>query len=133
MSSLDKADYLQQQVEGLSPKPLINRDREIKCMEDGFYFTTKVGESFYRWSDIENITAYKADLMTYDDLRLDIDFEDVVLTLSEDVSGWSEFVQMLPKKLLGILVNWESTVIQTPFETNQTVIYTKGDSKGNGG
>jgi len=125
-SSKAKADYVKRQVEGLTVNQLTNRSATgFKYIDDGFSLTTNVGERFYRWSDIEKITAYKADLMTFDDLRLDIDFGEVVLTLSEDVVGWSEFIEMLPEKLTGVLVDWESKVIPTPFATNLTLIYTK--------
>lgn len=126
MSSQAKADYVKRQVEGLTVDQLSNKsDTVFKYIDDGFSLTTNVGERFYRWRDIEAITAYKADLITYDDLRLDIDLGDVVLTLSEDLTGWSEFVEMLSKKLPGFLVDWESKVIQRPFAANLTLIYTK--------
>jgi hypothetical protein len=133
MSSKSKADDVTRQVEGLTHQLSNKRDTVIKYVDDGFSLTTNVGERFYRWSDIETITAYKADLMTYDDLRLDVDFGDVVLTLSEDLAGWSGFVEMLPKMFPGALVDWESKVIQTPFATNLTLIYTREISKVNGG
>ena len=134
MSSQAKAEYVKRQVEGLTVhQPTNKSDTVFKYIDNGFSLTTNVGERFYRWSDIETITAYKADLMTYDDLRLDIGFEDVVLTLSEDLAGWSEFVEMLPKKLPGIRVDWESNFIQTPFATNLTLIYTKDAKQLNGG
>jgi hypothetical protein len=96
-----------------------------KYTDDGFHITTNNKEHFYRWNDIQSITAYKADLLTCDDLRLDIDFGELVLTFSEDMAGWSEFIEILPQKLPGIKVDWENHVIQRPLVANSTLIFTK--------
>jgi len=89
--------------------PISNvRASAFEYFNDSFTLKTKVGKRFYCWRDIKRITAYKADPVTYDDLRIDIEFENLVLTLSKDLAGWSEFVEMLPKKLPGILLDWKA-------------------------
>lgn len=133
MSTEARADYVKRQVEGLTNQLLNKSDMVFKYFDEGFSLMTDVGECFYRWIDIETVTAYKADLMTYDDLRLDIEFRDIVLTFPEDLTGWSEFVEILSKKLPGILVDWESKVIPTPFASNLTLIYRKKVNQMNGG
>jgi hypothetical protein len=125
-SSETRTNHIKQQIDGLKAHQVTDKNNTaFKYIDDGFYLHTYVGDSFYRWRDIELITAYKADLLTYDDLRLDMDFGEVGLTLSEDLAGWSEFVDMLPRKLPGILRDWEEKVLHTPFATNLTLIYTR--------
>jgi hypothetical protein len=125
-SSKAKTGYVKNQVEGLTADQVPHKNGStFTYTNDGFYITTNNIERFYRWNDIQLITAYKADLLTCDDLRLDIDFGELVLTFSEDMAGWSEFIEMLPQKLPGIKVDWENHVIQRPLVANSTLIFTK--------
>ena len=40
--------------------------------DDGFIFQFDNGSQKIKWDDIEKIVAYKADLMTIDEIRMDI-------------------------------------------------------------
>ena len=77
------------------------------------------------WNEIEKIVAYKVDLLTIDDIRLDIDFPEFVVTISEDDPGFELFLKKMKEALPGILENWYEKVVQPPFAANPTIIFNK--------
>lgn len=99
---------------------------------DGFSLNIKGTNRFYRWHDIEETKAYKRDLITIDHLCLDISFEKVVLSISEDLPGWPEFINRMEIMLTGVLSEWERQVIATPFANNETIIYKRQHFARNG-
>src|ERR1700760_2621652 len=60
--------------------------------EDGF--TIQIGQRprKYLYADIEAIVAYKVDRKTYDEMRLEVIFEDCALRISEGAAGWYQFI-----------------------------------------
>lgn len=105
-----KAEFVKGQVEGMKAH---KSKTAFSYKGDGFFIVANVGNRFYRWSEIEEITAYRVDLITIDDLRIDIDLGNVVLTLPEDLPGWNQFIEKLSTKLENVLQDWESKVLQT--------------------
>ena len=124
MSQEARVEYLRLQVENISSHQDINNiDCDFQFTKDGFTLRGVGSGRLYRWSEIEEITANKFHLMTTDDVRLDISFSDVELTISEDILGWPLFTERLTKVLPRIPVDWEVKIIETRFAANTTIIY----------
>ena len=124
MSQKARVDCLKRQVEKISShQDVINIEGDFQYTQDGFSLRGVGSGQLYKWNEIAEITAYKIDLMTTDDVRLDISFDDVVLVISEDIPGWPLFTERLIKALPKISMDWEEKIIQTPFAANTTIIY----------
>lgn len=105
------------------PEKIINVEGDFQYTQDSFALTRIAPETFYKWNEIEEITANKLDLMTTDEVRLNISFSSMVLTISEEMPGWPLFIEKLMNTLPGIAGDWEEKVIETPFAANTTIIY----------
>jgi len=80
-----------------------------------------------KWTDIERIEAYKADLMTTDEICLDIIYNNKTITITEETFGWYQFINRMKSALSIINDNWEASVLKTPFEYDLTTIYERTD------
>lgn len=126
MSQKARTEYVRRQVENaVAVGGLASNQITFEYTEDGFKMFLNGASKFYPWQDIIEIAAYKVDLLTVDDLRLDIAFADTVLTISEDLAGFPIFIENLHKNIPDIDANWETKVLKPPFETNYSVIYRK--------
>ena len=96
------------------------KDPPIALTVDGF----TAGDHAVLWSEISSVSAYKLDLITYDDFRLVIDFDNPPnrLDLSEECPGFQEFIQALESQFR-FPPNWWSTVAFPAFKTNETLLY----------
>jgi len=107
------------------PEKILNIEGDFQYTQDSFVLSRIAPGIFYKWNEIEIITAYKLDLITTDDVRLNISFSNMVLTISEEMPGWPLFIEKLMKAMPGIPGDWEEKVIETPFAANTTIIYKK--------
>jgi hypothetical protein len=73
------------------------------------------------WADIESVFAYKLDRFTVDDVCLDLILKESVITLNEEMQGWTGFVDRLGTNLPGLKDYW--IVIHPPFALNLTLLY----------
>jgi hypothetical protein len=93
----------------------------------GFDFFAKDG-TVHRvdWSDIDEVVAYKQDLMTTDAVCLEVTpgRRDVV-RLDDDVAGFWILVDKLKERLPTSSQDWEKVVVKPAFEANRTVIFQK--------
>lgn len=124
MSQKARTEYIKAKVEKISSdQDILNIEGDFQYTQDRFALRGLGSGKFYAWHEIAEIKAYKVDLMTTDDVRLDISFSDVVLTISEEIPGWPLFIDKLMRALPNILIDWEDKIIQTPFAANTTIIY----------
>ena len=103
---------------------------EISCDETGFELrpfgrtdqTTKLN-----WQQITEIIAYKRDCFTVDLICLAIADPATVVEINEEDAGWDPFIQAVATNLPGSVARdtWWTAVAQTPFATNQTIVYRK--------
>lgn len=91
--------------------------------DDGFVFQFSDGPQKILWSEIERMTAYKVDLITIDQLRLDIDFRGLTLPISEETPGFFQFIVKTKEAFPTIAKDWDLKIIHRAFEANETVIY----------
>ena len=76
------------------------------------------------WNDIDSIFAYKIDLLTTDEICIDIFSNQNALHLNESTWGWSQFIDRLEKNL-NIDSDWIKEVTFPAFEKNLTLIFDK--------
>ncbi|QKJ29882.1 hypothetical protein HQ865_08980 [Mucilaginibacter mali] len=75
------------------------------------------------WDNISEINVHKADIMTTDDIVMEIIYNDRVLRITEETEGWDEFTDQLEKKFPGIPGDWWQKVVHSAFATNFATIY----------
>lgn len=100
----------------------------MSFLPDATGFGIKTGNviTHYKWKDIEAIFAYKEDIVTTDNICLDIFTNDgCCLKLSEETPYWRAFNDLLTEKLSEIPENWEMEIVVPAFETKLTMLYDK--------
>ena len=75
------------------------------------------------WLEIEEVSTYKIDLLTYDEIVIDIKCKDIKFTIDEDSKFWNEMVSNLCLFFPMIDNKWYGNVAQPPFASNYTIIY----------
>jgi hypothetical protein len=103
----------------------MNPDNHIEIRDDGFTVALKSGAKDILWKDIQEINAYKDDLMTYDVICLDIILTDSVVKITEEVEGWSDFTEKLNKVFPAIDKEWYINIMLPAFETNFITLFKK--------
>jgi hypothetical protein len=91
--------------------------------DNGFTYTRGDFVKTLKWSDITQLNVYKADLMTIDEIRMQIVYGDLSFEISEEVPGWYQFVARTKKIFPSIPSSWEYEITQPPFATNFRTIY----------
>ena len=93
----------------------------------GFDIDLKDGFHSIKWTDIERLQAYKVDLLTTDEICIDIIFDNKTIIVTEETKGWYQFIEKLKSSLPQTNDNWEDLVFKNPFEYNLTTIYERAD------
>ncbi len=95
---------------------------------DGFTYQFDTGRKKVKWQDIERLIAYKADLMTTDEIRLDIVCNDFQTTITEETPGWYQFVEKTKTVFPSLADNWDNEITQPAFKTNLIVLYDRSNA-----
>lgn len=95
--------------------------------EDGFIFQFKSEKQKIKWTDIERLIAYKKDLLTSDEICLDIIYNNWQITITEETPGWYQFVEKLKFVFPNIPKNWDTEIVDLAFATNLTILYQRAD------
>lgn len=77
------------------------------------------------WINITQLNVYKADLLTVDEIKMEIVCGDKAFTISEELPGWYQFVLKTKEIFPSIPKDWDIKIIQPAFATNYTTIYEK--------
>jgi len=91
--------------------------------EDGFFYAFMTETRKINWAAIERIVAYKQDLITEDQICLDITYEDWVTTFTEETPGWYLFLEKIATVFPGIPPDWDTVLMQTPSDAHLIVLY----------
>lgn len=94
---------------------------------DGFIFQFKSEQQKIKWTDIERLIAYKLDLMTTDEICLDIVYNNWQTTITEETPGWYQFIEKSKLAFPNIPKNWDSEIVHPAFATNLTILYQRAD------
>jgi hypothetical protein len=109
---------------------------EIKQSELGIFTFNKNGfdinleTKLYRikWTAIERLQAYKVDLLTTDEICMDITFDNQCIRITEEIHGWYQFIDHM-QIALPVNENWNAEVLKSPFSYDLTTIYERADRK----
>lgn len=96
---------------------------EFVFEEDGFRYPFKERDEKLKYSDIDRISGYKLDLMTTDEICMDIFVGEWKITFSESDRGWYQLQTRLKTAFPSIPDNWDVQIMQPPFATTFTVLY----------
>jgi len=100
---------------------------KFKYEDDDFIFQFDKEPQKIKWADVERLVAYKADLMTIDEIRMDIVYNNWRTTITEDTPGWFQFILKTKSVFKSIPNDWDVKIIQPAFATNLTVLYERED------
>jgi len=100
----------------------------ISLSEDGF--TVRGGPTDVtdvKWSDVEEIRAYKADLFSYDLIcwGFGLRGEDALVEVNEEMAGFERLQEAVGARYGVALEDWWSRVAFPAFATNMTVIWSR--------
>jgi hypothetical protein len=95
--------------------------------DDGFIFQFKSGQQKIKWTDIERLIAYKQDLLTTDEICLDIVYNNWQTTITEETPGWYQFIEKTKLIFSSIPKNWDSEIVRPAFATNLSILYQRAD------
>ncbi len=95
--------------------------------DDGFRYPFKDHDEKLNWADVERITGYKMDLMTTDEICMEIFSGDWKYSFSESTPGWYQLLVKLKIVFPSIPDNWDGKIMLPPFATNFTVLYERED------
>lgn len=101
----------------------------IDSDKSGFGIDLKDEHCFVKWAGIEKVVVYKVDLLTIDEVCMDITFNGKTIVIKEEMKGWDTFINQLKSTLRLNNDNWESLVVQKPFECTPMVIYESTDRR----
>ncbi|RWY54254.1 hypothetical protein [Mucilaginibacter gilvus] len=112
----------------LSKKIMSNKSEFFSYTDDGFYLTEVPDAIIYRWEDVDAIFGYKRDLITTDEICIDMFFKSgKSLILDESMPGWPKFTEMVSTVFTGITEDSIWNLAHPPFLTNHTLLF---DAKG---
>ncbi len=97
----------------------------FEYFDDGFRMTDKEIKSTIKWSEIDQINAYKKDVYAYDIVLMEIVCGEKTLIINEETPGWFFLVLKLKQVFKEIPENWDMEITQPAFRENYTVIYSK--------
>jgi hypothetical protein len=102
----------------------------IRCDESGLTVTDYLGNGTTcsiaaKWSEINRAIAYKRDVYAHDLLCIGFSTPAGNFETNENMEGWTALTEMLPVYLpcAPRLEDWWENVLQPPFATNSTVLF----------
>lgn len=95
--------------------------------ETGFTISIDPKPTSIQWDEIDTLLAYKKDLLTTDEICLDMHWSGRMIRISESTNGWYQFLERLPRNFPGIKQGWDFDIIHPAFATNLTLLF---DRKG---
>ena len=77
------------------------------------------------WASVDQVVAFKRDILTTDLVCLRIQAQDTELELHEEMPGWPTALAALPSRLPGSKTaeTWLHAVVQPPFAANTRVVF----------
>jgi hypothetical protein len=92
--------------------------------ETGFGLSPPHGTGQYDWADLQSAFGFKLDLLTLDEICLDLFFANgSSLRLTESLPGWPAFLRHVSAHFPSIPPEWEWDVMPPPFDPNLTLLF----------
>lgn len=93
----------------------------LKFNDNGFWFK----ESQISWEDVEKIHSYKIDLITIDEIILEISTKDKINRFPESEENWFEFANFITEKFGLESFEWYFHIMHPAFQENRTLLFEK--------
>ena len=94
--------------------------------ENRFTITDENNSKTYKWDEIKTVFAYKIDLITEDEICIDVyTLDSNKFTISESTWGWFQFISRLSENIKAIQIDWYINITNPAFEKNLTLLYDK--------
>jgi hypothetical protein len=94
--------------------------------ENGFKNSVEINNESYKWEEIQTVYGYKIDLLTYDEICMDVyTIDQKKFTITESTGGWFQFISRLSENIKSIEIDWYVKVANPAFEKNLTLLYDK--------
>ncbi len=104
-------------------------DVTISFDESGFkVINGKSKKVQINWSDIDSISVFKRDLITFDEICMELlTKSEKRIELNEEMTGWEELVKAMPEHLEGCvsIKDWFPEVTKESFETNKVFLFSR--------
>ncbi|MBO9681174.1 MAG: hypothetical protein J7502_00650 [Flavisolibacter sp.] len=110
---------------GKSFDEIYNDPGVFTYFEEGFAINYQELAVTIKWEEITQINVYKADLMTIDEIRMEIVSGDNRYTINEELPGWYQFVLKTKEMFPSIPKDWDLNSIHPAFAANYSTIYSK--------
>jgi len=113
-------------------KPLSEEEFAERYKADGIFSYTSDGFELElqnenlkaKWGEIETLVGYKVDLITYDQICLDVFLsDDRSFSINEETHGWYNFQERTIENLNISNPNWWLDIATPAFEANHTAVY----------
>jgi hypothetical protein len=91
--------------------------------EEGFSTVNDKIRKFYKWNEVEEIIAYKVDLITIDLICIELFFRDYKILFNEDFKGWNELLKRMHQNFPQINQNWQFDIVKPAFARNEMIIF----------
>ena len=94
--------------------------------ENGFKNSVELNNESYKWEEIQTVYGYKVDLLTYDEVCIDVyTIDQKNFTITESTGGWFQFISRLSENIKSIEIDWYVKIANPAFEKNLTLLYDK--------
>ncbi|AWA31077.1 hypothetical protein HYN48_13820 [Flavobacterium magnum] len=97
----------------------------FKYDEVGFILDYENFNASVKWDEITQLNVYKKDLITIDQIEMQIVAGQKYFTISEELPGWFQFIIKTKEMFPTIPKDWDMKIINPPFQANFTTIYEK--------
>jgi hypothetical protein len=112
-------------------KEQTDKDFNDRLVDNGIFRYTETGFAItltdtknIEWKKIQSIFAYKLDLMTTDEICIDIFCDDnISFRVTEKTAGWFVFLERLKEQFPTVEEDWNVSITHPAFATNLTLLY----------
>ena len=103
---------------------------KIELIENGFQINYDEKITQFLWTEIEKLTGFLFDRITYDDICLRIESENKTSVISEEFDGWKSLMAELYQRIPELNEEWEIKMYRSPFEKKETELYNRNKNVG---
>jgi hypothetical protein len=95
----------------------------FRYTEKGFIVSLKDTKNI-EWNKIESIFGYKLDLMTTDEICIEVFCDDCIsFRVTEETPGWFVFIERLKEQFSSVEEDWNINIAHPAFATNLKLLY----------
>ncbi len=106
-----------------------SRDGQVTFDEHSFRVASPNSREL-AWSHIQRITAWKIDLLTHDEIRVQFEHHDGVVIVTEESPGFGDFMTEVVRRF-PTAEGWHPKLSQPAFATAETVLHESNSEEKN--